>query len=306
MSTDRAPLLADSAKLQRKDMPKQPDAALLAALNIQVLSLVERTAIATVWQVQQADGTLAALKVYPSKGMGAEGPGFDLLAGWDGQGAARLYGRTRHAALIEWLDGPSLGDLTRAGRDAEACRELVQVAMRLHAVPLRKAVNLPDLSAWFAALFTLRFAATCPPQAVANLTRCKVMARALLADPHDVRPLHGDLHHDNIRLGTRGYLAFDAKGVLGERSYELANAFRNPKGAAETVGNPARIKHLASSWSSAFNVPEQRLLTWATVKCALSIAWRCKGTASADDEFALLSTFLRLLDESPAPTPPIS
>ena len=95
----------------------------------------------------------------------------------------------------------------------------------------------------------------------------------------------------------RGFCAFDAKGVLGERAYELANAFRNPAGAAELLRDPARQRARAASWSAAFGVDRARLRYWAAVKCALSIAWRSGGRVGADAEFDLLSCLLALCDE---------
>ncbi|MBL4813394.1 MAG: hypothetical protein JKX69_13820, partial [Rhodobacteraceae bacterium] len=124
-----------------------------------------------------------------------------------------------------------------------------------------------------------------------DIVFCQQTAQNLLANQIDIRPLHGDLHHDNIRLGARGYCAFDAKGVLGERAYELANAFRNPKGAEKIVTAPERVVSLAQSWSQAFDVDQQRLLQWAMVKVALSISWRCNGKLKHDGEFALLALF---------------
>ena len=103
------------------------------------------------------------------------------------------------------------------------------------------------------------------------------------------------VHHDNIRLGTRGFCAFDAKGVVGERTYELANAFRNPKGARKLVFNRNRIEVLADCWSQSFNVNRERLLQWAFVKCALSIAWRAKGKFVKDDETELLAMLFEAL-----------
>ena len=274
---------------------------MLADFAVSMPILVERTAIATIWKVQRADGTAAALKIYPDTGMGAEAAGFDLLQALDGAAAARVFARSRTAALIEWLDGPSLGDLTRAGQDDLANATLIDVAQHLHAAPLPATLPLPDLHGWFNALFDLTFHPTCPTQAITNINRCKTMAKALLAAPRDVRPLHGDLHHDNIRLGARGYTAFDAKGVLGERAYELANAFRNPSGAAEIVANPARFRTMTATWATAFDIDPHRLATWACVKSALSIAWRAGRVLRADDELPLLAMFLQVRDTIPTP-----
>ena len=78
----------------------------------------------------------------------------------------------------------------------------------------------------------------------------------------------------------------------GDPAYELANAFRNPKGAADLQRDPARISHLARIWSQGLDIERTRLLQWAAVKCALSIAWRAKGVLRDDKEADLLSLLL--------------
>jgi streptomycin 6-kinase len=277
--------------------PVQPPDDILAEFEVGSATFVEETKIATVWKVRCRDGKAAALKVYHQDDMGGESYGFDFVESLDGLGVAHIYLRNQRAALIEWLDGPSLGDLVRDGHDLEANMELVSVANRIHSSHRPRGLRLPDLQDWFRDLFDLRFSADCPVGAADDINSCKAMASHLLSGQHDIRPLHGDLHHDNIRLGARGYCAFDAKGVLGERTYELANAFRNPIGADSIIRDPARVRFLAAHWGEAFAVDPCRLTQWAAVKCALSIAWRCGATLQQDEELDLLAIFLRIADE---------
>ncbi len=260
----------------------------LAEFNATNPEFITTTAIATVWKVQSPHGP-AALKLYHQPDMGEERHGFTLMAALDGHGAAKVFQTTRNAALTEWLDGPHLGDLTRNGQDEKASAELVKVANALH-TSMPDIPGLPTLAQRFRALKTLGF--DCPEPAKHDLTRARNLAEHLLNTQTDIRPLHGDLHHDNIRLGARGYVAFDAKGILGERAFELANAFRNPKGAEPLHRDPARIRHLAQSWGRAFGVRPKRLVQWAAAKCALSIAWRSGGTVRDDPEFDLLNALL--------------
>ena len=260
----------------------------LAEFSASNPEFITKTAIATIWKVQSPFGP-AALKLYHKPDMGAERHGFTLMAALNGQGAAKIYQTTQNAALSEWLDGPHLGDLTRNGQDHQATKELVKTANTLHAT-MPNIPNLPTLTQRFRALKTLRF--NCPDTPKRSLQRAQTLAEHLLNTQTDIRPLHGDLHHDNIRLTPRGYLAFDAKGLIGERAFELANAFRNPKGAEALHRDAARIRHLAQSWGQAFAVNPQRLLHWAAAKCALSIAWRSSGTIKDDPEFDLLATLL--------------
>jgi len=184
--------------------------------------------------------------------MGAERAVFAVMSALNGVSAAKVLALGQNTALTEWLDGLSLGDLTRSGEDETATRHLGETAAKMHRYMPRITDDLPTLTQWFHGLETLSFAPECPPQAKQNLQSAKTLARNLLATEHAICPLHGDLHHDNIRLGPRGYAAFDAKGLIGERGFELANAFRNPKGAEALHRDPTRIRHLANTWSQIF------------------------------------------------------
>lgn len=257
---------------------------------------IEETGMALIWKVRRSTGQAAALKVYKKGHMGNERTGFSFLNSLDGEASARVHEVDTDAAVIEWLDGPSLGDLVRKGGDETAAAHLVAVANKMHSVVQEDASSLPRLDGWFDALFRAEFATECDPRNRANILKCQEIAKQLLGEQQEVRPLHGDLHHDNIRLGQRGYCAFDAKGVLGERAYELANAFRNPKGVPDLVRDPERVRYLSALWSRAFSVERERLHQWVAVKAALSIVWRSAGALSQDAEFDLLDMFLSFTD----------
>jgi streptomycin 6-kinase len=254
------------------------------------------TPIATVWQVHCADDTLAALKIYKNGDMQDEVAGFALLDAWNGHGAARLLGQSEGAVLIEWLDGPSLGDLVRDGQDDQATIILADVANRLHARPLSVQIALPSLTDTFMALTKATFTGDCPAETRHIITRAQRLASTLLHTQTDLRVLHRDLHHDNIMHSARGYLAFDAKGVIGERAYELANAFRNPIGAVAIYSDPFVIQRRLAMWSQAFDVQPTRLLQWAIAHSALSLAWTHGGIFPADTDVALIHTFYAVLD----------
>ncbi|MDE4173526.1 aminoglycoside phosphotransferase family protein [Phaeobacter sp. PT47_59] len=270
----------------------EPPAQLLAQFEVSDPVPLAQTAIAKLWRVTRADGQPAVLKVYGAGGMGSEAQGFRFLAASPPDHAAQVYATRPDAALIEWLEGPSLGDMARARHDLQAAEELLRVASGLHRGAAQPTEGYPLLTDRFAALFDLGLAEGCDPQLRAAMARARSMARELLSSQVDLRPLHGDLHHDNIRKARRGYCAFDAKGLVGERSYELANAFRHPKGCEDLIREPRRILALADLWSAGFGVDRLRLLQWAAAKCALSIAWRSQGRLSRDPELPLLTTLL--------------
>ena len=99
---------------------------------------------------------------------------------------------------------------------------------QLHRVPQDAPQHgLAPIDSWFEAL--LSKAAADRQAGIGSIYgRGAALAERLLADRRDVRVLHGDIHHSNIRRSPRGWLAFDPKGLVGERAYDCANALCNP------------------------------------------------------------------------------
>jgi streptomycin 6-kinase len=237
-------------------------------------ALVAETPTSTVWKVRQPDGQPAALKLL-RPGEIEEARGADYLQALGGLGAVQVLARDGNAILMEWCDGPSLGDLVREGQDTEATEIICDTIQRLHAAPVDPA-GLEPLAGRFSPL-------TAYPQ-TKDLALAAELAVRLLASTGPTGALHGDLHHDNILFSARGWLAIDPKGVHGDPAYELANTFRNPDGAKDLIFHQDRIARLADRFAQRLHQPRHRLLGWAAARCALSILWsREVGLDTAED-----------------------
>ena len=273
--------------------------AYFTAFAVQHPVLQHETPIATIWRVKRQDGSPAAIKLYKNDDLKDESPGFDLLRRLQGQGAVQIYAQSGPAILMEWLTGPLLGDFTRQGQDESASLRLVQVAAGLQTFDLA-IPTLPKLADRFQPLFDAKFSPDCPSTSQSTLRHATALAKDLLANQSNIRPLHGDLHHDNIACTARGDLAFDAKGVLGDRAYELANAFRNPLGWEKRYTQPETILARAAIWSAHYNVPQTQLLNWAAAHSALSIAWTCGGVfgQACANQTPFIDTLLTLSAQS--------
>jgi streptomycin 6-kinase len=195
-----------------------------------------------------------------------------LMEWWDGEGAARVLARDETAILLERAMGSaSLAEMARTGQDDEACRILCATAARLHAPRAKPLPELIPLAQWFQEL---------EPAAAAHggiLVHCAAMAHALLAEPHEVSVLHGDLHHDNVLdFGERGWLAIDPKRLVGERGFDFANIFTNPDLAdpARPVATlPGQFARRLQIVTEAARLERQRLLRWIVAWTGLSAAW---------------------------------
>lgn len=196
-----------------------------------------------------------------------------LLEWWGGEGAARAVEVEGDAVLMERaMGGRSLTGYAQNGRDDEATEVLCGVIAGLHA-PRAKALpqGLVTLSVWFEAL---------EPTARSHggwLLRAAEEARALLAAQEDERPLHGDIHHDNVLdFGERGWLAIDPKHIRGDRAFDYANLFCNPD--MDFPDQPVavrreRFERRLDIVVERSGLERRRLLRWIVAWTGLSAAW---------------------------------
>ena len=188
------------------------------------------------------------------------------LTCFGGHGAVRLYQRDEKAQLIEYADGAELVTLVENGDDAGATRIIAEVLNQLHSAgqPTLCEGVLP-LEVWFEALFSKAKADEGSGIELIYVRGARV-ARWLLDDPRDVRVLHGDIHHRNIRQSARGWLAFDANGLVGERAYDCANALCNPyRGIPrhdDLVHNAPRLLRNAGILADGMRIDRARVLAF--------------------------------------------
>ncbi len=263
-----------------------PPTDLLCRFGLSAPELVAETARAKVWRVRQKTDTQAALKYYPAEHMGNETSGLAYLERVEGAGAVRVFARSTDAVVMEWLQGPSLGELARTQDPEAADRGLTEVAARLFAAE----VSADGLLSVAEIMAPLRDACFTAPEAREAQDIAWACLDQMQRGAAEIVALHGDLHHDNIIHTARGLRAFDAKGLAGPRAYELANAFRHPRGCRAFAADAQVIRHRAITWGRVAGCGAREQLRWAIAKLLLSILWSGK---EAPKERALLRQMLR-------------
>jgi streptomycin 6-kinase len=191
------------------------------------------------------------------------------LRHFNGHGAVQLYRSDPGAQLLEYAFGSELAALVRKGQDEEATHILADVIRELHSVPQDILTDgLIPLRQWFQALFTQ---ADLDKQNEADsiYIHGAQVAEKLLASEQEIRVLHGDIHHYNIRQSERGWLAFDPKGLVGERTYECANALCNPV-MPELVHNRKRLLRNAEIFANDLDLEKERILDFTFAFCCLN------------------------------------
>ncbi len=67
--------------------------------------------------------------------------------------------------------------------------------------------------------------------------------------------------------------AIDPKGLIGERTYEVANLLCNPQPYGDIVHRPERMLRLAMLYAERLGLDVQRVLDFALAHAGLSAAW---------------------------------
>ncbi|MCT7375828.1 hypothetical protein N5A92_12375 [Chelativorans sp. EGI FJ00035] len=245
--------------------------------SIASAELLADTATSRVWQVLLRGGEHAIVKDLKPVGLEDELTGILFLEWRNGEGAVRVLARDGQRILMEHAGRHSLLTQLEIDGDDAASEIAAQTINRLHRNLHRAAPEgLQSLHRRFASLFAI--AETDRKHGRQSLfVEAASLAEHLLANQTQVRPLHGDLHHENILLGERGWLAIDAKGLLGEPAYDAANLFNNPLERMDLRENPARAAALARILARALEHDATTLLQYGFAHACLSAAWYTEG-----------------------------
>jgi streptomycin 6-kinase len=254
----------------------------LSAWNLSNPKFLTQTMTSHIYTVTYDTETAILKLLSPSET--DEQRGAVALRHFDGHGAVRLLHYDEGAHLMEYAAGDELVTLVERGEDENATRIIAQVIKQLHSVPQDGSHDgLFMLDRWFGELFN---------KAVADrragiesiYVRSASLAQRLLADQRDVRVLHGDIHHRNIRQSSRGWLTFDPKGLVGERTYDCANTLCNPV-MPELVHNETRLLTNAAILADTLALDLSRVLAFTYAYACLNASWWSLrlGTEGAED-----------------------
>nr|WP_198421157.1 aminoglycoside phosphotransferase family protein [Mesorhizobium carmichaelinearum] len=245
-----------------------------ARWKVSAPKLIAETFSSRIWKVVREDGSPAVVKALkPFDDVADELRGEHFLAWRRGEGAVRLLGRDGHSMLLEYAGDTLLTRVLDQQGDDAATAIAAEVMAKLFSPgkdPFPS--ELQPLRERYASLF--RKAATDRATGDDSLyVEAAAIAERLLSNPHDIRPLHGDLHHDNILQGPRGWLVIDPKGVLGDPGFDAANMFYNPLDRDALCLDPVRIAHMAEVFASTLGQSPAAILDHAIAYGCLSAAW---------------------------------
>ena len=233
---------------------------------------ITQTPTSHIYLVEQ-EGEPVILKLLTALGIKDEAAGAIALQHYGGQGAVRLLQHDANAHLLEYADGEDLIPLVDSGADQKATYIIAQVLKQLHRQTTPSSEGLTPLRRWFRSLFQKAKADQSDGQD-SIYCRAATVATELLDSAQDEVVLHGDIHHANIRYKDgRGWLAFDPKGLVGERTYDAANTLCNPVHLPQLVAHEERLLQNAHILSQELSITLGRLLAFTFAYACLSASW---------------------------------
>ena len=217
-----------------------------------------------------------------------------IARAFGGHGIARVLECDDGAVLLERLTpGYSLARLTLNGRDDEAIDILAETIQTMsgHAPP----PDCATVRGWAASFdsYIARADDRISPHLVAEAHRRFL---SLEASQGQRQLLHGDLHHYNVLFdSTRGWLAIDPKGVVGEVEFEIGATLRNPFERPDLFVSAAIVERRLARLARSLNINLARALEWAFAQAVLSAIWSLEDgfTVEADAPVLRLATAIR-------------
>lgn len=278
-------------------------AELVERWGIRSAELVADTRTSLVHRILRRDGSQAITKQLKPDGL-HELSGIDFLGWRQGHGSVRLLDRQDTACLLEDAGTMLLKDYRLQHGEDAANSVILSVLGELHSASADIPPDgLVPLRQHFRSLFEQASRGENSDLSEA-LAYSASIADELLSSQTDTRPLHGDLHHENIVSGAgRGWLAIDPQGLDGDPAYDVANVFGNPDGAFADIIDPPRIIRLLALFAPAIGCSREKILRYAIAHAGLSVCWsleggdRFSGEGNAMERFAFLKVARHLLDE---------
>jgi streptomycin 6-kinase len=238
--------------------------------------------------VRLADGTPAIVKdLKPFDDVADELRGVHYLSWREGNGAVQLLGCEGRQMLLEYAGERLLLDVLHSEGDkaaTEIAAEVLSTLLSPSSTPVP--ADLQPLRERYGSLFKKAEA-----DSKAGLPSLYVdgaaIAERLLSNPFEVKPLHGDLHHENILLGERGWLSIDPKGLLGDPGFDAANMFYNPLHRHDLTLDPERIAHMAEVFGRVLAQPPTAILDHAISWGCLSSSWHAEDRNETEENSEL-------------------
>ncbi|WP_335869812.1 aminoglycoside phosphotransferase family protein [Bacillus sp. 2205SS5-2] len=197
--------------------------------------------------------------------------------------------------LIEHLTpGYSLREVKEEEKRLDITARLLQELWRTpperHSYPLMKQ--------WASGFERMRktFDGGTGPLPASKIEKAEKLFRQLLHSTDTPTLLHGDLHHGNILYSERrGWIAIDAKGVVGDPASDLYPYLSNE---LLNVENPLTLlQQRIAFFSFALTIDPNRIIQWGFARSVLSAVWCVEDQVDCWKDSLIMANLFETLNE---------
>jgi len=227
---------------------------------------------------KQRDGSEVVLKLgVPNKEISTE---IAALSHFDGKGVVSLVGSdpARGVLILEKL---TPGNPLHEASDSLAAVEIAAKVMKaLWKVPPTEQHIFPTVEEWFSGLSKVRrrFEGGTGPFPSRLFEKAETLSREMIDSTPVTMLLHGDCHHDNIvNSSSKGWLAIDPKGIVGDPVFELCAYLRNPIDLHKRFNVSEALPRRVNRFSEILGFEVQRITSWGLAESILSASWSLDG-----------------------------
>ncbi len=271
-----------------------------AEWRIESASQIADTPAGNVYDVTLAGGADAIVKQLKPKVLEDSLRGADFLTWRDGIGCVRLLAQSDDMLLMEHAGKTTLRDHLEVHGDEDATRIAAEVLREYHRPSdTPPPASLQPLERYFSSLFSKaeRDRKEGIPGPYAEAAE---LAEMLIANQQDIKPLHGDLHHENIVHGPRGWLIIDPAGLIGDAALDVANMFSNPLDRFDLTRSEERIAAMAEIFADTLGRNVRTILRYGFAYGCLSAAWHDEddNAEERDNELAVAAAIRNVLKQA--------
>ncbi|SHG61533.1 Aminoglycoside/hydroxyurea antibiotic resistance kinase [Cognatiyoonia sediminum] len=197
------------------------------------------------------------------------------------------------AILVEWLDGPNLGELRASGQEDEANVYLAQVTRALYRAKIQIPFRYLRLAKTMEQKLKVASSVTITDEFAKALDQVANLLNELNNTTQTEQVIHGDLHYENVILTSEGPKLFDPKVYRADPAAELSKGLLAGHADRPIEEFSDRITKRADALAPATDSQPERLIGWSTVLYATRL-FKAKHKVVHQSDFEKLDLLLKL------------
>ncbi|WP_216633879.1 aminoglycoside phosphotransferase family protein [Paenibacillus alvei] len=206
---------------------------------------------------------------------------------YDGQRFCKVYGADydKGVILLERLQpGTTL-------RDEHSLQRRLDVFCSLYSnlhIAAVEAEKFPTYIGWVERITDYMSQRHDCPELTSHMQRAKEICLSIASNYSQNLLLHGDLHHDNMLLGSNGeYLMIDPKGVIGDPVFDIPRFILNEFDESITEDLYEKIDEIIGILTKKLSIPNDVIRKCLYVETAMGMCW-CVESGATPAEYAHL------------------